>query len=214
MPEKRPKKYTAEPVASTRSIDDPLSIDNVAQLKALAHPLRMKLLDKFASKPMTTMQISTELGMQPNRLYHHVAKLEDAGLITLVKTRRVRGTTEKYYSSVANSLRIDRSAFKSESSKLVGEIVELGILDSLFNNIRCEVKDYLSQRDPDSNDIQHEILFAATEVSLDEDSVPAFRERLTRLIEEFHNHEGPNGSDAGKTQNFRLLVGWYPNNSD
>jgi DNA-binding transcriptional ArsR family regulator len=67
------------------------------QLRALAHPLRLRLLEAFAQGPRTTMQVASRLGEPPTRLYHHVNALERAGLLKLVDTKAVRGTTEKYF---------------------------------------------------------------------------------------------------------------------
>jgi len=67
------------------------------QLRALAHPLRLKLLESFARGNCTTMQVAEQLGQPPTRLYHHVNALERAGLLRLRETRPNRGTTEKYY---------------------------------------------------------------------------------------------------------------------
>ena len=67
------------------------------ELRALAHPLRLRLLEEFAGSPRTTMQVAAALGEPPTRLYHHVNALERAGILRLARTRQVRGTTEKYF---------------------------------------------------------------------------------------------------------------------
>jgi DNA-binding transcriptional ArsR family regulator len=67
------------------------------ELRALAHPLRLRLLEEFAGAPRTTMQVAAAMGEPPTRLYHHVNALERAGILKLARTRQVRGTTEKYY---------------------------------------------------------------------------------------------------------------------
>jgi len=67
------------------------------ELRALAHPLRLRLLEEFAGRPRTTMQVAASMGEPPTRLYHHVNALERAGILRLAGTRQVRGTTEKYY---------------------------------------------------------------------------------------------------------------------
>jgi len=67
------------------------------ELRALAHPLRLRLLQEFAGAPRTTMQVAAAIGEPPTRLYHHVNALERAGILTLARTRQVRGTTEKYF---------------------------------------------------------------------------------------------------------------------
>src|SRR5258706_12508749 len=77
----------------------------VAELRALAHPLRLKLFELFAEHPRTTMQVATLLGEPPTRLYHHVNALERAGLVRLRETRPNRGTIEKYYASVVGGMK-------------------------------------------------------------------------------------------------------------
>src|SRR5438874_10330090 len=76
----------------------------IAEMRALAHPLRLRLLELFAEQPRTTKQVAELLDQPPTRLYHHVAALERAGLLRLTETRKNRGTTEKWYEAVARSI--------------------------------------------------------------------------------------------------------------
>src|SRR5438093_279783 len=73
---------------------------SVAQLRALAHPLRLRVLELFAERPRTTMQVAELLGQPPTRLYHHVNALERAGLIRVRERRPNRGTVEKWFEVV------------------------------------------------------------------------------------------------------------------
>lgn len=73
----------------------------VADLRALAHPLRLRMMELFAESPKTTKQVAEILRQPPTRLYHHVAALERAGLLVLKKTRQNRGAVEKWYAGVA-----------------------------------------------------------------------------------------------------------------
>ena len=77
--------------------------DTLAQVRALSHPLRLRLLELFAERPRTTMQAAEALNETPTRLYHHVAALERAGLVRLRETRPNRGTIEKYFEAVAKA---------------------------------------------------------------------------------------------------------------
>jgi DNA-binding transcriptional ArsR family regulator len=79
------------------------------QVRALAHPLRLKLLEIFAAGESTTKQAAERLGESPTRLYHHVAALERAGLVRLARTRPNRGTVEKYYLALAQQFEVDSS---------------------------------------------------------------------------------------------------------
>lgn len=95
----------------------------VAEIRALAHPLRLRLMEVFSEAPRTTKQVADLLGEPPTRLYHHVAALERAGLLRLKETRPNRGTTEKWYEATNWSMGLSvvrprgaKSRSKRESS--------------------------------------------------------------------------------------------------
>lgn len=71
-----------------------------AELRAFAHPLRLRIWEMFAEGPRTTMQVAEILGEPPTRLYHHVNALKRAGLLKLRETRPIRGTVENYLEAV------------------------------------------------------------------------------------------------------------------
>ena len=87
---------TAKTAAGGRRGAPPLG-ESVAALRALAHPLRLRLVELFAEAPRTTKQVAELLGEPPTRLYHHVNALERAGLLRLRETRANRGAVEKWY---------------------------------------------------------------------------------------------------------------------
>src|SRR5438105_13337960 len=79
-------------------------VPELAQMRALAHPLRLRIMELFAGQPRTTKQVAELLGEPPTRLYHHVAALERAGLSRLTETRKKRGTLERWHEAAARSL--------------------------------------------------------------------------------------------------------------
>src|SRR3954468_19970233 len=93
-----------------RSVGAPLLGRSVADLRALAHPLRLRMMELFAEAPKTTKQVAELLGQPPTRLYHHVAALERAGLLVLKETRPNRGVVEKWYEAVARQMQAPRSS--------------------------------------------------------------------------------------------------------
>ena len=110
------------PVVKRRAPGAPALRPNVAELRALAHPLRLRILELFTEAPRTTKQVADLLGQPPTRLYHHVAALERAGLLVLRETRKNRGAVEKWYESVSrmmgapSPLNADASARRSASA--------------------------------------------------------------------------------------------------
>src|SRR5215813_13115652 len=81
----------------------------VADLRALAHPLRLRMMELFAESPKTTKQVAEILRQPPTRLYHHVAALERSVLLVLNEGRKNRGTVEKWYAGVGQQVRAEGS---------------------------------------------------------------------------------------------------------
>src|SRR6266487_3512504 len=91
----------------------PMLHRSVADLRALAHPLRLRMMELFAESPKTTKQVADLLGQPPTRLYHHVAALERAGLLVLKETRQNRGAVEKWYAGVSQRIQGTQTSGKS-----------------------------------------------------------------------------------------------------
>ena len=113
----------------------------VAELRALAHPLRLRLLEAFAGAPRTTMQVAAEMGEPPTRLYHHVNALERAGILTLARTRQVRGTTEKYFELARKRFGVVRG------SKLAGALRAplSGLATMVFDEAKADLSAALAR---------------------------------------------------------------------
>ena len=65
---------------------DVLEVERPEQLKALGHPLRLKVLQVLADseKPLTNRELAASLSIDPGHLHFHVRMLQRAGLIELV----------------------------------------------------------------------------------------------------------------------------------
>jgi DNA-binding transcriptional ArsR family regulator len=65
----------------------------------LLHPVRLRIVQSFlGDRALTTGALSAELSDVPAAsLYRHVARLVDAGVLTVVAERRVRGAVERTY---------------------------------------------------------------------------------------------------------------------
>jgi DNA-binding transcriptional ArsR family regulator len=71
------------------------------QYQAWAHPNRQMILGLLGQRAATISQLADAIGRPKGSVGHHVQALESAGLIRVVRTRRVRALTEKYYGRVA-----------------------------------------------------------------------------------------------------------------
>jgi len=89
--------------------DEPFRIVTPDQHKALAHPLRQRLL--FAlGEPATISQLAAALRSNKGNIAYHLGVLREAGLVTAAQARRVRGGTEQYYQRVARVFELDDQA--------------------------------------------------------------------------------------------------------
>jgi DNA-binding transcriptional ArsR family regulator len=82
-----------------------LEIDRPEQLKALGHPLRLKVLHALSDKDeaLTNRELAARLGVDPGHLHFHVRMLHRTGLIELAPGGRGR---EKPYRAVAAHVRV------------------------------------------------------------------------------------------------------------
>ena len=76
------------------------------QLRALADPLRATLLDLLLERAATVTELAQAVGRPKSTIAYHVNLLLGAGLLRVVRTRRVRAIEERYYGRVARTLYI------------------------------------------------------------------------------------------------------------
>lgn len=94
-------------------------IDSLEQVRLLSDPLKLKLLQLFATEPRTTREAADELGEGITKLYRHVDALQEAGLLEIVDEVRKRGTVERRFGAVARRFEVDRDLF-SDSGDAAG----------------------------------------------------------------------------------------------
>jgi DNA-binding transcriptional ArsR family regulator len=69
-------------------------------LRAVAHPLRFRVLVALDEQVSSPKQVAEKLGEPLGRVAHHVRLLAQLGAIELVSTRPRRGATEHFYRTV------------------------------------------------------------------------------------------------------------------
>jgi DNA-binding transcriptional ArsR family regulator len=81
--------------------EDTMIVSETAQLRAMADPFRVQLIQLLRNRARSTQELSEELSMPKGTVGHHLKVLEAAGLIRVVRTRKVRALTEKFYGRTA-----------------------------------------------------------------------------------------------------------------
>jgi DNA-binding transcriptional ArsR family regulator len=88
-------------------VQDTLILEKPEQLKALGHPLRVRVLEMLGQEgdwQLTNRELAQRLGVDPGHLHFHVRMLLKAGLIELAESEG-RGR-EKPYRAVAKVFRV------------------------------------------------------------------------------------------------------------
>jgi DNA-binding transcriptional ArsR family regulator len=91
-----------------------LEVESRQQLRALSHPVRLRILSLLTGTAMSSAELARELGMSHAAVSFHVRSLVAAGYLELAETRSVRGGQERRYRSVIGGL----VQWRSEDARL------------------------------------------------------------------------------------------------
>ena len=103
--------------------------------KLLGDETRRKIIFLLRVKELTVSQISGELEVTPQAIYHHIKKLEEVGLIEVSREERIDHIIESYYQATAET-------FICSIGSLSKEAVKVDMLDVLegLNKIGFKVE--------------------------------------------------------------------------
>src|SRR5919204_905795 len=78
-----------------------MEVTTPAQLRAMADSLRATILDLLLERAATVAELAAAVKRPKSTVAHHVSVLVDAGMLRVVRTRRVRAIDERYYGRTA-----------------------------------------------------------------------------------------------------------------
>lgn len=153
------------------------------EARALANPLRLRILRLCLDRAMTNEELAARLGRDAGSVLHHVRMLVRTGFLAPEAERRgARGAVERPYRATGKSWTLD-----------VGDDGGSGILP-MVDAFRAEV----AEAGPASIVTQ-----ARLGVRLRPEALEAFRARLEALVEELAAATDPDGEPYG------VLVGMH-----
>lgn len=85
-------------------LDESITADSPARLKAVGNPLRALILDLVLEQAMTVTELAERVGRPRGSVAHHVDVLVDAGLLKITGTRKVRAIEERFYGRTAHTI--------------------------------------------------------------------------------------------------------------
>ncbi|MEU8700429.1 winged helix-turn-helix domain-containing protein [Streptomyces sp. NPDC048680] len=89
---------------STDDLPETIHVTTDEQLRAVSNLTRHRIMAVLRFEPATITQIAGRVGLAKGSSSYHVRLLERAGLVKVVRTRKVRGVTERYYAMAARAI--------------------------------------------------------------------------------------------------------------
>jgi DNA-binding transcriptional ArsR family regulator len=80
---------------------DRIALTEPPQVKAISHPLRTTILSLLHERAASVTELAVAVERPKSTVAHHVKVLTEAGLVQVVRTRRVRAIEERLYGRMA-----------------------------------------------------------------------------------------------------------------
>jgi DNA-binding transcriptional ArsR family regulator len=161
---------------------DVLVVREPEQLKALGDELRGRIVVMLRERAQSVSELAAKLEMPKGTVAHHIKVLESAGLLKVVRTRRVRALTESYYGRTAR-------LFLYESADTAGYEDVRNIVAA---SLRVAAEEILPVDEEDAAACS-----GVLRVRLNPADAKRFDRRLTKLMDEFRTCDDPDGTPYG-----------------
>src|SRR5215831_14678281 len=92
---------TDKPTPPDYDLAERIALTRPSQVKAIGHPLRTTILGLLHERAATVTELASAVERPKSTVAHHVKVLSDAGLVQVVRTRRVRAIEERFYGRTA-----------------------------------------------------------------------------------------------------------------
>ncbi len=165
-----------------------LALDAPEQFKALFDRTRLDIITMLSERAATASELAEAMGRPKGTIGYHVGVLEEAGLIRVVRTKKVRAIEAKYYGRVARTF---------ELSKMVEAGIQPGtMLSTAISEMEAGHEESSGRDLPGMSSVRH--------ARLPLERAREWSERLAQLAAEFAT--APRGGDTV----YGLIVGLYP----
>jgi DNA-binding transcriptional ArsR family regulator len=169
---KRPTART-NPGAAQKRRTKPVAPDPRV-VKALAHPLRMRILARLNEQVLSPVELAREFDVSLPLVSYHVKTLRDLDCLELVSERQVRGAIEHYY-------RGTRRAYLSEKEwARLSLDRRQAVTGAVLRDLISDALDSLQTGDMDRRDNRH-VTF--TTLNLDERAWTEMNELLDDVLD-------------------------------
>ncbi|TYB63372.1 helix-turn-helix transcriptional regulator [Nonomuraea sp. PA05] len=177
---------------------DVLYLEEIEQAEALLKPQRIEVLRQLA-EPRTCSEIAERLGQTPQRVYYHVKRLVEAGLVDQVSERKVRGVHEGIYQAGARSYWLSPRLVGRLGLRKTRDHLSLGYLLDLMEEVQADIA-ALDKTAPELPSIG-----LSGEIRVRPENRQEFLNDLQNLLQDLFTRYGGAEGDA-----FKLALACYP----
>jgi DNA-binding transcriptional ArsR family regulator len=168
-------------------LSDSIELTTPEQVRALGDELRTTILGLLHERAATVTELATAVRRPKSTVAHHVAVLTDAGLLRVVRTRRVRAIEERFYGRTARMFYVGLGGMSG------------GVrLPKDFNDFEVAAQESVAAYR--ASQLRSQIRHAR----IPEERAAEFWSRVIELVGEFDRL--PRGGDVG----YGFTVGLYP----
>lgn len=180
---------------------DVLYLEEIEQAETLLKPQRIEVLRQLA-EPRSCTEVADRLDQTQQRVYYHVRKLVDAGLVTKVAERKVRGIQEGVYQASARSYWLSPRLVGRIGLRRTRDVLSLGHLLDLMEEVQADV----AALDPAAGELPS--LGVSGEIRVPAERRQEFLTDLQTVLQDLFTRYGGAEGDA-----FKLAVACYPKES-
>jgi DNA-binding transcriptional ArsR family regulator len=173
-------------------------LERSEQAAALLKPGRIDIL-RLLAVPRSCTEVGAELGQAPQKVYYHVKRMEEAGLVDQVADRRVRGITEGIYQAAASSYWLSPKVVGALGPGRATDEMSLGYLLSLAEEVQSDLASLASKSG------ERPSLGLSAEIRLQPAQRQQFLADLRGALEDLLTRYG-----GGEGEPFRIAVACYP----
>ena len=181
----------ADHTAPDYELADTLRFDQPAQFRALFDETRSQIIDLLNERAATIKELADTLNKPKGTIGHHVGALADAGLIRVVRTKKIRAIEAKYYGRTARTFLLDPLG-KDDVDLAPGFILTTAATE--YSEAAADMIEF-TDAGP---------LSTLRYARIPESRATEWVQRLVDLSEEF------NGEERSGETTYGLVIGFYP----
>jgi len=173
-------------------------ISDLEQIRLLADPFKLSIMQEFAEGERTTGDVARALKQPITKLYRHVDALHAAGLLEITQEKQKRGTVERHFQAVGKRFEADSALFADEADE------DTGVIRDMFRASEDEIVNAIKSS---SNDDDRQALFVKVRIRGTAEHLADLQRQLTAWVEDVQDSADDEGEDQLEAG---ALIAFYP----